>query len=266
MVHTCYIKSLEKRENLTYGLGYYATEFIAIGTLVLIEHVFSGSLRDAVRYINHDQEAWKGLYPRQSNDIHEKVWSNAFGNDKSLIIGASSSVFNHACSPNTLHCNKMTGQGPVKRNFNVFFTCKNVQKNEQLFFAYNADAGHGGYNFLCPCNATVVEREKRQSVISKLSDAMYDDIFDQVSGILDQYIGSDIEKQITRKHHFICSGIIATENDKKITIDAQYFIEEGISIEEALETTGRIYTYFINTDVKGTYSKHKNMPYFKLHN
>ena len=78
-----------------------------VGTLVLIEHVFSGNKIDMHALLFMDDDLRKALYPRYAEDDmldseknHEKITMNAFQFGDDMVIGSGVCKFNHACKPN----------------------------------------------------------------------------------------------------------------------------------------------------------------------
>jgi len=92
-----------KFENGSYGI--YARSFLDVGSLVLIEHVFYGTLEEAHALLHLDDVLRKTLHPRTYTDSDpetnaKKITMNAFQFDNELVIGSGISKFNHRCKPN----------------------------------------------------------------------------------------------------------------------------------------------------------------------
>ena len=70
------------------------------GTLVLVEHVVSGSFNTVVGSVTADDALLKSLYPRrEGSDALEKTCMNSFFFKPNYVIGNFFSKFNHSCIP-----------------------------------------------------------------------------------------------------------------------------------------------------------------------
>lgn len=243
MVHLVHEHMIELRDSPTCGKGYYATEFIKRGTLVLVEHVFAGTSQDVVRYLHFDPEAWSSLHP-QGADAATKTNKNVFVTEGECSIGLSTSFFNHDCSPNTTCLFINTDSHLFTRMFSAFYTLKNVQKDGQLFISYNPTAGHdSNHDFSCTCNYSLQERKKRHNIIGGVTIATHNHNIDQAAKVFDRYIGSQTEIETTLKHHLVRLGGIYVGDEMRVSADvfSNHTRESIISILGEAQTE---YAYF----------------------
>ena len=102
---------------LVFKAGNYcvkALKDLPTGTLIMIEHVISGTTAESVGSVMVDDTLYAQLYPRNARDkpcgdmdmrernmkAQTKVEMNAFRFDDAVVVGNMFSKFNHCCQPN----------------------------------------------------------------------------------------------------------------------------------------------------------------------
>ena len=150
-----------------------------VGTLVLVEHVFSGSQTEMHALMYLDAGLRRALHPRHERDDEadaagdsetngEKISMNAFAFDDDLVIGDKVSKFNHACKPNS-YMSVVDRIDDVK--FYGVWTVAKVGRGEELTLDYangHADAHdvfaikHG---VVCACTPRTLEGGRARAAI-----------------------------------------------------------------------------------------------------
>lgn len=206
-----------------------ANNTIKKNSLLLIEHVFTGSIDQCHFLVQENEYLYNELHPRNqkwsemtNNAAKEiiakkKVSANGFMHSATeVILGDTVSKFNHSCTPNSL-CFKA---GESKINGFVFnyigvFACKDVSEGEELKINYGGIRGHNGEDdFHCNCGLTTAERNR----LEKKTSNQITDFIKQISlrPVISQY-EKIANYQILCQYLAISGLVISNETNYNLT-------------------------------------------------
>ena len=201
-----------------------ATADIPSHTLLLVEHVYTGSSTDCCLIVRDNEYLYDTLHPRGitwKNEAEEnkdavalvKVVRNCFGkNLDSLFIGDFISTFNHCCIPNSVFfsaCCKKYHDLIV--NYIAVLSISNIKKGEELTIHYGFDRGHGvSDDFSCACEKSKQERDKICDVIYGIIVKLQKDHLEKITAMVYDY---EIKsKHILVYQYLAKKGLISTNS------------------------------------------------------
>jgi hypothetical protein len=156
---------------------------LSAGTLVLLEHIVHGEMKDMFAALMIDNNLRDTLYPRTSPPSSDelKIGFNAFSFNGVIVLGNKISKFNHACHPNSF----LTTADRVKDEYIYgVWTVAKVKAGEELTLDYmsgraadlHTDA-KAKYGFACDCTENDIKRAAMRlkvefALANKFRDAM----------------------------------------------------------------------------------------------
>ena len=139
---------------------------VAQDTLLLIEHVIRAPVDVLGTVLSHDVKLFDALFPRgvggetlsRDEQCIQKIQRNAFKDSDSsmLVLGQTISCINHRCDFNAAVVQQNVEGGGV---FACVYATKSLDQDSEVFIMYGKGAGHGEWDFACPCGMTDTERE-----------------------------------------------------------------------------------------------------------
>lgn len=178
-----------------------AKEDLPAGHLVFVEHILFGDMLTLLKGVSKDKK-FITLYPRNKNDVNEKVKMNMFAFGDEYVIGDIASKFNHSCAPNChfdiIDAVIVDVKLGMEAKFYGTWTLYPVKKSEELTFDY-VNIGDKDYhdkmkkvhNFSCECSEEyIIGNEKRGDEHATMSNTFCkrDKVF--ITSIIDDYLES----------------------------------------------------------------------------
>jgi hypothetical protein len=196
---------------------------ILSGTLLLVEHVYSGTSNDCYLLVRDNEYFYNILYPRtdtweKNKNNNEasliKVVSNCIGkNLDSIFIGEFMSKFNHSCLPNSIFFSALCKKyDDLVANYVAVVSTSNIKKDEEITIHYGFERGHDvSDDFRCLCGKPKEERHKICNIICKLNINLKEVHNDKIKKLVDEY-------EFKSKHIFVYQyaakkGLISTNKD-----------------------------------------------------
>ena len=194
---------------------------IAPQTLLLVEHVLTGSSYDCQLVVRDNQYLFDQLFPRikkwkktkKNKDACalEKIIRNCFGGScDNIIVGDYLSKFNHACIPNSVFFNiSKRNHNGMETNYVAVFSTNYIKRGEEITINYGTNRGHDGQDdFVCQCGKDKVQRDKLCEVIYGLITQLHEKYREPVSKRIDEY--EENSKKILIYQYLSKKGLIAS--------------------------------------------------------
>lgn len=199
-----------------------AIDDIKIGELLLIEHVFAGSMANCHILVEHNEYLFNMYHPRSINftdienkftSVQEKISHNCFGlenNDK--LITDTITKINHHCDPNCVVY--IQEKYEIKNTHTIFmelFAIRNIKKGTELTISYGPVTGHER-DFVCNCGKELPERKKIFSIISSLAKELSIRNNNIIRELICNYLETNASKKILMNHFLATKGIFMNKN------------------------------------------------------
>jgi hypothetical protein len=198
-----------------------ASEDINSQSLLLVEHVFSGSTSDCHLLVRDNEYLFNQLCPRvkmwnkekkHKNKVSlTKVLSNCIGkNCDNVIIGDFISKFNHACVPNSVFFRAVTREHhDLVVNYIAIISTKNIKKGEEITIHYGFGRGHTKTDdFNCQCGKSKEERDKLCEIIYSIIINLQKNYSESIIGLVDVY--EKKSKTIMTYQYLAKKGLVAS--------------------------------------------------------
>ena len=202
-----------------------ATSDIPSHTLLLVEHVYTGSSSDCCLLVRDNEYLYDTLHPRQilwKNEAEEnkdavalvKVLRNCFGkNLDNVFIGDFISTFNHYCIPNCVFFNACSKKHHgLTVNYIAVMSISNIKKDEELTIHYGFDRGHGASDdFSCECEKSKQDRDKICDIIYGIIVKLHKDNAEKITSMVSDY--ETKSKHILVYQYLAGKGLISTNSN-----------------------------------------------------
>jgi hypothetical protein len=203
-----------------------ANHDIVSGTLLLIEHVYSGSLNDCYLLIRDNEYFYNVLHPRtnswekekNNNDNSEvsleKTVYNCIGkNLDNVFIGDYMSKFNHACVPNSIFFSAISKKyNDLIVHYIAVCSTSNIKKDEEITIHYGFDRGHNSSDdFTCLCGKIKEERDNICDIMYKLNINLRKGYTEQIKILVNEY--ETKSKYIFVHQYAAKKGLISTNTN-----------------------------------------------------
>ena len=202
------------------------------GTLVLLEHVASGTQEAVLATVMTDKSLFNDLFPREANtDARAKVSKNAFQFEPNFVIGNFFSKFNHSCIP-TCHMD-IADKLVLDKYFDVhvygMWTHRNIKAGDELTIDYvngNGDE-HNHYSelfgFKCECTKEYIAKSLHRANIHKnLGDVFRKNDEVMIQSIVNQYAKTKTARDIMTRHYLAKQGYFDSEDALYVLRDPNY--------------------------------------------
>lgn len=224
--------------------------------LILIEHVFTGSVKTCQFLVANNEYLYDELYPRTTkwkDDSEENRYQQAYiklnrnsffsdivNGEQEIIFGDTVSKMNHSCYPNcavqALYTCKLNNMN-VK--FIVVYSINSIKKSEELTFMYDFESrAHGKEDdFQCQCQLSLVERKNKWFETQERMNFLKVKDRDMHHQLVKSYLDS-IRSRIILINQYLAKqiGYVMSNTDEvKLTLSFKQLIEKdfsGASFEE----------------------------------
>jgi len=202
---------------------------IAMGSIVLIEHVLSGTVKHLTAIVENCPHLYDELYPRGSGErkflAKRKVLVNSFGDGDDRDLGLFASKLNHSCDPNVVvECiplQSMTDDHTT--TLLVVLAVKDICCNEEIVMCYKPLVGHEEcqlYGFKCNCGKTVSERLNAYTAMPdkarEIIDTNQSSLKDTLKTLKDAYTNTQVFTRTLVFHESAKYGLyVASVQDNK---------------------------------------------------
>ncbi|XWV26267.1 putative SET domain-containing protein [Tupanvirus soda lake] len=204
-----------------------ADKDIPANTLLLIEHVYTGTSTDCHLLVRDNEYLYDTLCPRTTSWKDEKeeekdqvslvkVVRNCIGkNLNNMFIGDYMSKFNHACSPNSVFFLAVSkNHHGLVTNYIAVFSTKNIASGEEITINYGIDRGHNvSDDFGCACDNSKEERNKLCQVIYELINNLRKTNIDSIMEMVTKYEKTDECRKILIYQYLAKKGLIYTNKN-----------------------------------------------------
>ncbi len=186
-------------ENDSYSI--VAVEDLKVGERVLLEVViWSPNMEYLIASLIFDKELSDELYPRNTEDLAEKMFLNMFKFKDIFVLGRVFSKFNHSCKPN---CHMDSADIIGDTRVYGMWVHRNIKAGEELTIDY-VNIGDVEYHnkmreqhsFSCQCTDDYIKMNAKRAQIHKdLGTTFRDRDRDYTAALVDQFLFSKEGKE-----------------------------------------------------------------------
>ncbi|XWV25013.1 putative SET domain-containing protein [Tupanvirus deep ocean] len=229
-----------------------ANKEIPANTLLLIEHVYTGTSTDCHLLVRDNEFFYDSLCPRMTSWKDEKeeekdqvslvkVVRNCIGkNLNNMFIGDYMSKFNHTCFPNSAFFLAVSkNHHGLVTNYIALFSTKNIASGEEITINYGVDRGHNtSDDFICDCGKSKEDRDKVCNIIYELINNLRKTNMDSIVELVSEYEKNDQCRKILIHQYLAKKGLIST-NDNVVSM-TQSFVQHLNSVYGDGTTSGTL--------------------------
>ncbi len=182
-------------------LSVVAATDIESHTLLLVEHVFTGTYDECQLIIRDNEYLFDIFHPRclkwseESEETKDstalvKVVRNCYGkNIDNLFIGDFMAKFNHSCMPNAVFFRAIGKKyNELQTNYIAVISTKKIIAGEEITINYGTDRGHDpSEDFCCLCEKSKEERDKICAVIYGMVVWLQKKYIDEITKLVSEY-------------------------------------------------------------------------------
>ena len=252
---------------------------IPTGTVLCIEHTISSDFPEKLQFLVSNNEllfdrlyprhsSWKSLLNKQNeryNHAFDKIHSNVFTNQNNTLteLGYYITIFNHSCNPNSIKWIRYFENESGKIvSFSFIVSIKNIYKDDEITISYKNNIGHTTithFNFICNCGKSDSERLKCDTVITKLSEHIIENVNPFINRIIIEYLHSDLYKniivhqQLALYYDFYISNNSKNNHPKILTthyFTSYYFNRFNIPFDNDSDTSQKNMNIIMNDIIK----------------
>lgn len=180
-----------------------AEKDLPVGTMLLIEHVLSGTLEYLDKKVDKDVKLMTELYPRDYDIAKLKVRMNCFNFDGEFVLGPTFAKFNHSCKPN---CHMDIADHVNGGKFYGMWTHKKVKKGDELTIDYvnQSDIDYHDkmkqlHGFKCDCTPEyIMQNSKRSEIHVRLGSTFRTNDAKRIHNLVDMYLDTPRGKRIVK--------------------------------------------------------------------
>jgi hypothetical protein len=235
-----------------------STKTINTHTLLLVEHVFTGTNEECHLIVRDNEYLFNTLHPRslewenESNEDKDqisltKLIRNCYGkNLDNLFICDFMSKINHSCIPNTVFF-RAIGKNihGLQVNYIALVTIKEIAQGEEITINYGIDRGHDpSEDFCCMCEKTETERTKICSVIYGMAVQLQKNFLDEITKMVNAY---EEKTKKTLVYQYLAKKGLVVSNDDILSMKKSYVkYLNSLYVEGTIEEKNNEFFHYVN--------------------
>lgn len=210
-----------------------ANQNINSNTLLLVEHVFTGTYDECQLIVRDNEYLFNTFHPRSTNWTEEseetkdsiallKVVRNCYGKDiNNFFFGDFMANFNHSCMPNSVFF-RAVGRNyhDLRTNYIAVISTKQITAGEEITINYGTDRGHDSSDdFCCSCNKSKEERDKICSVIYGLIVNLQNKYLDETTKLVNVYESKSNKVFV---HQYLAKRGLVVSNENTVSMKKSF--------------------------------------------